>query len=265
MHDFGTAQLGSGQSTEYSVDGIPVGGRVVIDDDANGLGWHVDVTDLPTGGAYDLYTVLLHEIGHVLGFTRYFSGFGSLVEESGGDLVFVGSDFTVALDSTGLHVDDPAYADDLMSDTLDPGIRKTISDVNVQMLLEAYASAQAGSGSGGGEAAQTFVEQSSMSLVAPAVIKSTEEEDANTGIQQTATFDVFQPTVFSDNQVADEIELDTSLFEDLYSSSEFEDALMDSDTDDRQLVFTHAENDLEWGLDEESMDDAFTNWEGPLL
>ena len=294
VHDFGTAQLGSGQSTEYSVDGIPVGGRVVIDDDANGLGWHVDVTDLPTGGAYDLYTVLLHEIGHVLGFTRYFSGFGSLVEESGGDLVFVGSDFTVALDSTGLHVDDPAYADDLMSDTLDPGIRKTISDVNVQMLLEAYASAQAGSGSGGAapifgtnnvpteenaepvliqsqEAAQTFVEQSSMSLVAPAVIKSTEEEDANTGIQQTATFDVFQPTVFSDNQVADEIELDTSLFEDLYSSSEFEDALMDSDTDDRQLVFTHAENDLEWGLDDEfigeqeSMDDAFTNWEGPLL
>ncbi|QGQ28433.1 hypothetical protein F1729_07100 [Gimesia maris] len=295
VHDFGTAQLGSGQSTEYSVDGIPVGGRVVIDDDANGLGWHVDVTDLPTGGAYDLYTVLLHEIGHVLGFTRYFSGFGSLVEESGGDLVFVGSDFTVALDSTGLHVDDPAYADDLMSDTLDPGIRKTISDVNVQMLLEAYASAQAGSGSGGGaapifgtnnvpteeiaepvliqsqEAAQTFVEQSSMSLVAPAVIKSTEEEDTNTGIQQTATFDVFQPTVFSDNQVADEIELDTSLFEDLYSSSEFEDALMDSDTDDRQLVFTHAENDLEWGLDDEiigeqeSIDDAFTNWEGPLL
>ncbi|HCO21923.1 MAG TPA: hypothetical protein DIT97_02180 [Gimesia maris] len=181
-----------------------------------------------------------------------------------------------------------------MSDTLDPGIRKTISDVNVQMLLEAYASAQAGSGSGGAapifgtnnvpteenaepvliqsqEAAQTFVEQSSMSLVAPAVIKSTEEEDANTGIQQRATFDVFQPTVFSDNQVADEIELDTSLFEDLYSSSEFEDALMDSDTDDRQLVFTHAENDLEWGLDDEfigeqeSMDDAFTNWEGPLL
>ena len=46
---------------------------------------------------------------------------------------------------------------------------------------------------------------------------------------------------------------------------------MDSDTDDRQLVFTHAENDLEWGLDDEfigeqeSMDDAFTNWEGPLL
>ncbi|WP_417389050.1 choice-of-anchor Q domain-containing protein [Gimesia sp.] len=294
VHDFGTAQLGSGQSTVYDVDGIPVGGRVVIDDDANGLGWHVDVTDLPAGGAYDLYTVLLHEIGHVLGFTRYFSGFGSLVEEIGGELVFVGSDFTVNLDSTGLHVEDPAFADDLMSDTLDPGIRKSISALNVQMLLESYASAQGTSGSGGAapifgtnqvpveevaepvliqsqEAAQTFIEQSSMSLVAPAVIKSTEEEDTNAGIQQTATFDVFQPSVFSDQQVADEIELDASLFEDLYSSSEFEDALMDSDTDDRQLVFAHAENDSEWTLvddldgEQESLDDAFTNWEGPLL
>ena len=66
-------------------------------------------------------------------------------------------------------------------------------------------------------------------------------------------------------------QLDTSLFEDLYSSSEFEDALMDSDTDDRQLVFAHAENDSEWTLvddldgEQEAMDDAFTNWEGPLL
>lgn len=294
VHDFGTAQLGSGQTTEYSVDGVPIGGRVVIDDDANGLGWHVDVTDLPSGSAYDLYTVLLHEIGHVLGFTRYYSGFGSLVEETGGDLVFVGSDFTVTLDSSGQHIDDSAFTDDLMGDTLDPGIRKSVSALDVQMLQEAYASAQSGSGSGGAApvfgtnyvpaevvaepvliqsqaAAQTFVEQSSISLAAPAVIKSTEEEDSNAGIQQTATFDVYQPSVFSGNQIADEFELDTSLFEDLYSSSEFEDALMESDTDDRQLVFAHAENDQEWGLDDdfngeqESMDDAFTNWEGPLL
>ncbi|WP_417382109.1 choice-of-anchor Q domain-containing protein [Gimesia sp.] len=294
VRDFGTAQLGSGLTTEYSVDGIPVGGRVVIDNDANGLGWHVDVTDLPSGSAYDLYTVLLHEIGHVLGFTPYYSGFASLLEENGSDLVFVGSDFTVMLDAAGYHVDDPAYADDLMSDTLDPGIRKLISDVDVQMLLESYASAQSGSGSGAAapvfgtnnvpttdvaepvliqsqEAAQTFVEQSTMNLVAPAVIKSTEEEDSNTGIQQTVTFDAYQPSVLSEQQVSDELELDTSLFEDLYSSSEFEDSLMDSETDDRQLVFAHAENELEWDLEvdldaeQEAMDDAFTNWEGPLL
>ncbi|QDT44366.1 putative outer membrane protein pmp20 precursor [Gimesia alba] len=287
VRDFGTAQLGSGQTTEYNADGIPVGGRVAIDDDANGLGWHVDVTDLPVGGGYDLYTVLLHEIGHVLGFTRYYSGFGSLVETDGnGDLVFVGSDFTVALDSTGLHTEDPAFPDDLMNDTLDPGVRKTPSDISVQMLLEAYASAQAGAtGSGGAspiygtnsseseaepvvvqspEAAQTFVAESTVGFVAPAAIKSSEEDGV---LGQSSTFNVIQPLVFEQTTVADE--LDETIFEDLYSSTSFEDGLNGSDVDDRQLVFAHADDELDltddFEADQDLMDDAFTNWEGPLL
>tara|TARA_R110002095_G_scaffold152237_4_gene132172 strand:- start:156276 stop:173423 length:17148 start_codon:yes stop_codon:yes gene_type:complete len=289
VRDFGTAQLGSGQTTEYNADGIPVGGRVVIDDDANGLGWHVDVTDLPTGGGYDLYTVLLHEIGHVLGFTRYFSGFGSLVETDGdGDLIFTGSDFTVALDSTGLHIEDTALPNDLMNDTLDPGVRKTPSDISVQMLLESYASAQTGAGGSGGaspiygtsssdsvaepvlvqspEAAQTFVEASTVGFVAPAAIKTSEEESV---LAQRSIFDAIQPSVFEHSTVADELELDETIFEDLYSSTTFEDDLNGSDVDDRQLVFAHSDNELEltadFETDQELMDDAFTNWEGPLL
>ncbi|MCA9014978.1 MAG: hypothetical protein KDA77_06555, partial [Planctomycetaceae bacterium] len=230
VRDFGTAQLGSGQTTDYNADGIPVGGRVVIDDDANGLGWHVDVTDLPTGGGYDLYTVLLHEIGHVLGFTRYFSGFNSLVETNGsGDLVFVGSDFSVALDASGLHIDDPALPNDLMNDTLDPGVRKTPSDISVQMLLEAYASAQITAGSGGGaspiygtnsstsvvaepvliqspEAAQAFVAESTVGFVAPAAIKTSEEDGVLSQIQRGSTFDVIQPLVFEQTTEADELD-----------------------------------------------------------
>lgn len=291
IRDFGTAQLGSGQTTEYNADGIPVGGRVVIDDDANGLGWHVDVTDLPTGGSYDLYTVLLHEIGHVLGFTRYFSGFNSLVETNiSGDLVFVGSDFTVALDAPGLHIDDPAFVGDLMNDTLDPGVRKTPSDINVQMLLEAYASAQTAAGSGGGasplygtnsstsvvaepvliqspEAAQTFVEESTVGFVAPAALKSAEDDMVLDLTQHSSTFDVIQPLGFEQETVAEE--LDETLFEDLYSSTGFEDGLNGSDADDRQLVFAHSEGELDltddFDADQELMDDAFTNWEGPLL
>jgi predicted outer membrane repeat protein len=285
VRDFGTAQLGSGQTTEYNADHIPVAGRVAIDDDANGLGWHVDVTDLPAGGGYDLYTVLLHEIGHVLGFTRYYSGFGSLVETGGtGDLTFVGSDFTVALDPTGLHTDDPALPDDLMNDTLDPGVRKTPSDISVQMLLEAYASAQGGSGSGGAspiygtnssdsvaepvllqspEAAQTFVEESTVGFVAPAAIKSSEEDGGVLG--QTSTFDVIQPLVIEQPAVAGESDLDVTIFEDLYSSKSFEDNLSDADVDDRQLVFAHADDELDltvdFEADQELMDDAFTNWE----
>ncbi|MCB1147530.1 MAG: hypothetical protein KDK38_12075, partial [Leptospiraceae bacterium] len=64
-------------------------------------------------------------------------------------------------------------------------------------------------------------------------------------------------------------ELDETIFEDLYSSTAFEDGLNGVDTDDRQLVFAHSGNDLDladdFETDQNLMDDAFTNWEGPLL
>ncbi|MFK7778592.1 MAG: Calx-beta domain-containing protein, partial [Gimesia sp.] len=289
VRDFGTAQLGSGQTTEYNVDGVPVAGRVVIDDDANGLGWHVDVTDLPTGDVYDLYTVLLHEIGHVLGFSRYYSGFNNLVESNNnGDLTFVGSDFTVALDPSGFHIEDSAYLDDLMSDSLDPGVRKTPSAISVQMLLEAYQAAGVNNGSGASapvlgtnsvptadvapvlvqstEAAQEFVAQSTVGLVAPAAIKNTEEDDSLVSIRRVSTFDAIQPTLIDQVTPFDRSDLDESVFDDLYST-EFEDSLTGSDTEDRQLVFAHSENDLSDDFSDqlESMDEAFSNWEGPLL
>lgn len=295
VRDFGTAQLGSGQTTEFSADGIPVAGRVVIDDDANGLGWHVDSTELPPGGGYDLYTVLLHEIGHVLGFARYYSGFGDHVEtDNNDDLFFVGSDFTVALDSAGLHIEDSAFPDDLMNATLDPGVRKTPSAINIQMLLESFASAQSGASNNGGanplmgtnvspaatanpvviqssEAAQAFVDESTIGFVAPAAIKISEEDSPLNSIQQVRTFDVIQPPIFGQSVAADKFELDGSAFEDLYSSTDFEDGLTGAESDDRELVFAHSANDPEFDLDDdfdanlESMDDAFTNWEGPLL
>ncbi len=294
VQDFGSAQLGSGQTTEYSADGIPVAGRVVIDDDANGLGWHVDSTELPPGGGYDLYTVLLHEIGHVLGYNMYYSGFGAhVVSDNNGGWEFVGSDFTVTLDSTGHHLEDHAFPDDLMDHSLDPGVRKTVSDITVQMLLESYASAQAAANNNGGsqplmatntspalaavpevvqsrEAAQVFVEKSTVEIATPIVVKKTEEDPTLDSVSSMA-FDVIQPTLLLPSVSIENDEFDESVFEDLYSSTEFEDGLLGSESDDRQLVFAHSADELDLDLsndfdaDQESLDDAFTDWQGPLL
>jgi len=121
------------------------------------------------------------------------------------------------------------------------------------------------------EAAQTFVDQSTVDFVAPAAIKVDEEDSPLESIRQVATFDAIQPSVFEQATIDDELELDETIFEDLYSSMEFEDGLTGSDSDDRQLVLAHSENDLDLDLaddfdaNQELMDEAFTNWEGPLL
>ena len=97
-------QLGESHILELDENGIPVKGRVYIDDDAAGLGWYSSIEGLSfdengqaiagsaAEGRYDLYTVLLHEIGHAAGFTTGYSAFSSHIETAGsGQLQFVGS------------------------------------------------------------------------------------------------------------------------------------------------------------------------------
>ncbi|MCH9790322.1 MAG: tandem-95 repeat protein [Planctomycetes bacterium] len=163
--DLGGTQLGEGQITAVDEQGLPVAGIVTLDDDAAGLGWYSDIdttafggTELEGGvsytadansdaaGRYDLLTVLLHEIGHVAGFTQTYAPFQSHVESGvGGTLSFVGSGFEATLTNDGLHLDETVHAGDVMNATLDPGVRKLPSILDALILQAAHESAASGS------------------------------------------------------------------------------------------------------------------------
>jgi VCBS repeat-containing protein len=163
--NLGGTQLGEGQITGVDSEGRPVSGIVTLDDNAAGLGWYSDLdssafsdTDLEGGvaytadagsdaaGHYDLLTVLLHEIGHVLGFTETYAPFESFVQSGvGGTLSFVGSGFEATLTDDGLHLDDTVHAGDVMNATLDPGVRKLPSILDALILQSAHEAAASGS------------------------------------------------------------------------------------------------------------------------
>ncbi len=145
VRDFGGLQLGEGQILDVNAEGRPVRGRITIDDDANGLGWYAGLQQPIAEGKYDLYTVLLHEIGHTLGFTQAYGGFASYVgTDAQGNTVFAGPGFTAPLDGTAQHLDSQADRSDLMNVALEPGVRKLPSAMDVQILQASYEAARTG-------------------------------------------------------------------------------------------------------------------------
>jgi len=143
--NFGDNQLGEGRILALDDQGQPTAGRVTVDDDALGLGWYSNLDEPVDADKYDLYTVLLHEIGHTLGFTQAYAGFAHHVQtEADGRTIFVGSDFTAELDDSGQHLDPLANRNDLMNPTLEPGVRKLPSLVDVRILQASYEAARAG-------------------------------------------------------------------------------------------------------------------------
>jgi large repetitive protein len=84
-------QLAEAQVNGFGANGLPSQATILIDDDANGVGWFIDSTpqdsseftgtnnylqanpDSQAYGKYDLLTTILHEMGHTLGIINGYS------------------------------------------------------------------------------------------------------------------------------------------------------------------------------------------------
>jgi large repetitive protein len=152
--DLPKGQLAEGSITGFDDSGKPNAGTILIDSDANGVGWFVDETPLESSefgiqnsenyllaaaeseatGKYDLLTTVLHELSHLYGFIDGYQGFDVLKSEvrSQKSKVFISNELTVTLD--GEHLDKLAHPYDLLNTHLAPGMRKLPSELDVEIL-----------------------------------------------------------------------------------------------------------------------------------
>ncbi|WDI42554.1 cadherin domain-containing protein [Bremerella sp. P1] len=274
VQDFGDAQLGEAELLGLDENGLPQFGILTLDDDGAGLGWSSDLEGGPAEGQYDLYTVILHELGHLYGFMSNYAGFDdNVVIDHEGNRLFIGADFVAVLDDYAHHLDSTEHMGDVMNATLDPGQRKLISALDVQILETAYASATAGQTVSGGSAAlhaevttESFVEetivpvetQSPVSFVFDNVV-DVESVSGRTGYEAAIA-----PTVYNE-LIRNGVRVTTS------SSSEVQQQIEEVDSavatlvvDDSSLLLADSVEDGEYFATEDdstNVDDLFADWD----
>ncbi len=150
--------------------GLPTSASITIDADAMGLGWFIDPTptdnaEFPTlvtpyfaqGGpaGIDMYSTVLHELGHAIGFANAYSNFaGHTLPGADGEGIFIffNSSFTAILpQGDWSHIDPtvpshPWQFGDLMGPTIGVGQRNLITSLDVDMFREAYGAWYSGPG-----------------------------------------------------------------------------------------------------------------------
>src|SRR5262249_17802466 len=101
-------------------------------------------------GKYDLFTTILHEVGHLEGIMTGYSGFDRhVVQSADGTRQFLGAGFTAVLTESGSELDAAAQPLDLMNPSPAPGVGKLRSTLDAQLVTTARHDAR---GSGGQQA-----------------------------------------------------------------------------------------------------------------
>jgi DNA/RNA endonuclease G (NUC1) len=150
--DLPKGQLAEATITGFDAEGKPNQGTVLIDYNANGIGWFIDKTPLENAefrirnaewafqatsdseayGKYDLLTAILHETAHLYGFIDGYAPFEKHITWNNGTPVFIGDNFTATLTPDLDHLQTAHHPYDLLNTHLAPGIRKLPSDTNLR-------------------------------------------------------------------------------------------------------------------------------------
>jgi hypothetical protein len=154
IKDLPTGQLAEAVITQFDNSGRPSGGTLLIDRDANGIGWYIDPTPLDNSefsqtltntafratadseayGRYDLLTTILHEMGHLAGFISGYEGYDDHIQTVKGKPFLVTPDLSATLTPDLSHLDSKVHPFDLMNTTLSPGVRKLSSLIDLQIF-----------------------------------------------------------------------------------------------------------------------------------